>query len=309
MNLSIRHFRAFVTLAQLRNFTRAAESFHLSQPAFSAMIAALEHAVGAKLFIRDTRNVELTAAGEAFEASAQTVLREVELAVSGLSGETGSGQGKVCVALLPTLAASWLPPILAMFIGRHPAIEVSIQDVLSERGIEQVRSGRCDFAVTTVPIDDSQLISQPFCSDRFDLVCRTDHRLAAASRIRVEDLAGERFIHQVRHGIVGRFLERNFSVGTQPRTIEVEQLATVLGLVRAGIGIAAIPRFNLLDFHAHDLTRKPLHFGSLIRRIYIVSPRDRRLALPARTLFDWLNRHPPSEEPRSRPAQTGKVRL
>lgn len=299
MNLSIRHFRAFVTLAQVRNFTRAAEAFHLSQPAFSAMIAALEQAVGAQLFIRDTRNVELTAAGEAFEASAKSVLREVDRAVSGLSEQASGGQGKVCIAVLPTLAASWLPPLLANFMHRHPAIDTSVLDVLSERGIEQIRSGRCDFAITTVPIDDSQLISQQFCSDRFDLVCRADHRLAGASRIRVEDLAGERFIHQVRHGIIGRFLERNFNAGSQPRTIEVEQLATVLGMVRAGIGIAAIPRFNLLDVQAPDLARKPLHFSSLIRRIYIVTPRDRRLTRPARTLLDWLNRHPPGDGGRS----------
>jgi DNA-binding transcriptional LysR family regulator len=288
MNLTTRQIRAFLTLAQMRNFTRAAESFHLSQPAFSAMIGSLEASVGARLFHRDTRNVELTTEGRVFEASARRVLQEFEAALTEVRDHVERRRGRVSIAVLPSLAAGWLPPVLAEFHRNYPGIEMRVADVLSEPAIERVRSGRADFGIVAIAADNSELQTGAYCADRFHLVCRQDHPLATATKIKLKDVAEQPFIYQVRNSIVSRYLEAARHPAPASSVIEVEQLSTVIGMVRAGLGITAIPEFNLYDFRYPDLVHRELQFRGLIRRIFIVRPRGRPFSFAAQALHDLL---------------------
>jgi len=136
MNLSTRNLRAFLTLVELRNFTRAAEQCHLSQSAFSALIRSLEEAFGVRLFDRDTRRVELTPAGRRFELVARDLLARFDQAMNMLSRDL---QETTCVsvAAMPSLCARWLPPLLAGFQQEHPTVEVKQRCPMgfeSERG-------------------------------------------------------------------------------------------------------------------------------------------------------------------------------
>src|SRR5690606_3347434 len=107
INLSTRELRAFVSLAEQRNFTRAAAQCHLSQPAFSALIGGLEQGLGARLFHRTTRHVELTAEGAAFLGAAENLLRDAEAAAEDVRDHVARRRGRVSVAVLPSLAAGW----------------------------------------------------------------------------------------------------------------------------------------------------------------------------------------------------------
>src|SRR5690349_18971038 len=128
MNVSTRQLRAFVLLAAQRNFTRAAAAMHLSQPAFSALIRQLEDALGLRLFDRSTRSVELTVEGREFELSARRVLDEFDGALAGVRDQAARRRGRVSIALLPSLAAGWLPPVLAGFRSAYPGIELQVAD-------------------------------------------------------------------------------------------------------------------------------------------------------------------------------------
>src|SRR5574341_703365 len=108
-NLSTRQLRAFVALAEARNFTRAAARCHLSQPAFSALIRSLESTLGARLFDRTTRTVELTAEGSLFLDGAMRLLHDVQATVADLGDHVARRRGRVSLAALPALAAGWLP--------------------------------------------------------------------------------------------------------------------------------------------------------------------------------------------------------
>jgi DNA-binding transcriptional LysR family regulator len=138
MNITIRQLQAFLALVELRNFTRAAAKVNLSQPAFSAMIRALEIDVGARLFHRDTRHVALTAEGQTFEGSAAHSIG-VNVGVNSVHDVLQHRRGKVSLALLPSLAAGWLPSLLALYCKRYPGVEVRVDDLLSEGAIERVR--------------------------------------------------------------------------------------------------------------------------------------------------------------------------
>lgn len=293
MNVSTRQLRAFLALAEQRNFTRAAVLSHLSQPAFSALIRQLEEALGLRLFDRSTRSVELTPEGREFEHSARRVLEEFEGALSGVHDQAARRRGRVSIALLPSLAAGWLPQVLAGFRARHPGIELQVADVLSEPCIELVRAGRADFALAATRADTPELAAEPFCSDDFHLVCPTDHPLAKQKEVKPRDVAAWPFIHLSRTSSVRQYLDAATHPQTMNTLLEVDQLATVTGLVRAGLGISIVPWLTLFHFQQPGLVTRPLSWPGLKRHLYLVRPRDRSLSVAAQGFYEWVMAHRP----------------
>lgn len=305
MNLSSRQIDAFLALAVSLSFTRAAAQCHLSQPAFSALIRSLEEGLGLRLFDRSTRHVSLTSEGEDFLVAARRIRIEMDAALSSMKSTASLERGRVSIALLPSLSAGWLPNVLRQYRSAHPGIEISIADVLSEPCIELVASSKADFALAAVRVDTPELCASPFCSDGFHLVCRRDHPLAkislttghgARTTSQLNALAAWPFIHMARHSSVRQYLEAAFHPQVMRTVMEVEQLATVAGMVRAGLGISVIPTLTAFHFKHPDLITRPLPLPGLTRQIYLVRRRDRGLSVAAQALHDHIVHHrPPSE--------------
>lgn len=293
MNLSSRDLRAFLTLAEQRNFTRAAAACHLSQPAFSALIQTLEGQVGVRLFDRSTRHVALTAEGEEFERSARRVLDEMEHALAGLRERASRARGRASIALLPSLAAGWLPQLMADFRARYPGIEVEVADVLSEPCIDRVKRGAADFALAATRGQSPELKAEPFCSDDFYLVCRRDHPLSRIRRPRPRDVAAHPFVHLSRTSSVRQYIDAATHPATFKPVLEVEQLATVAGMVRAGLGVTIVPALALYQFTSAELMQRALDWPGLKRKIYLVRRRDRPLSLAAQALYETVVRARP----------------
>lgn len=306
MNMSTHQLRAFMALAAERNFTRAAAACHLSQPAFSALIRQLEESLEVRLFERSTRRVELSAEGEEFERSARRVLAEFDAAVAGMRERAARERGRVSIALLPSLAADWLPQVLAGFRATYPGIELEVADVLSEPCIELVRSGRADFALAATRADTPELRAEPFCSDDFHLVCPADHPLAKQRELRPRDLAPWPFIHLSRTSSVRQYIDAATHPQPLPSVLEVEQLATVAGMVRAGLGVSVVPALTLYQFRSPGLVVRAIHWPGLTRRIYLVRRRDRGLSVAAQGFYDWAMARRPPGGSRARKAATSR---
>ena len=289
--LSTRQLRAFVALIDLNNFTRAAQACHLSQPAFSTLIRSLEQEVGARLFDRNTRSVQLTPEGRLFEAPARRLLADVERAVGELDDHVERRKGRVHVAALPSLAAGWLPALFAAFHARWPGIELFLSDRLSDACIELVRGGHADFALAAAgsrPADSAELRLRVLCTDRFHLVCRAGHPLAAEPRLTLRKLQPFPFIHMTRNSSVRQALEVALHPLVMNTVLEVEQLATVMGMVEAGLGISVVPTLTLYQFRRETLAIRPLPLPQLTRRVYLVQRRDGSLSAAAQGLHDMV---------------------
>lgn len=287
-NLSTRQLRAFLALADERSFTKAAAACHLSQPAFSALVRTLEQALGARLFDRDTRSVQLTPEGRLFEPSARQLLGDFGAAVAGLSDHVERRKGRVHVAALPSLAAGWLPAIFAEYRAAWPGIDLNLSDLLSDPCIDLVRSSQADFALASTGASHTGLSSQLLCTDKFYLVCRKDHPLATEKTLTLKKLVPYPFIHMSRNSSVRQALDAALHPLQTNTLLEVDQLATVTGMVEAGLGISVVPALTLFHFARDSLVTRPLDIANLTRRIYLVRRQQQSLSAAAQALHDLV---------------------
>jgi LysR family transcriptional regulator, carnitine catabolism transcriptional activator len=308
MNLSARDLRAVIALVEERNFTRAAERVHLSQPAFSALIQGVEESLGAKLFDRTTRNVALTAEGKVFEQSARRMLADFEGMVADFRDHAQRRKGRVAVAALPSLAAGWFPGVLADFHRSYPGIELALFDSLSEQCLSLLRSRQVDFAMASAGAHSDDLETHPLCQDSFHLICRKDHPLATQASVRPRDLAAYPFVQMSRNTSVRQRLEAAFHPMEMRTILEVEHLATVTGLVRAGLGITLVPALTLFHFDHPDIVVRPVDVKGLQRELVLVRRRHEQLSLAAQALWDMVLKQRPAGTLRGRRNAGHKVR-
>jgi len=289
MNLSSRQLKAFLALDEEKNFTRAAQRCHLTQPAFSALIQSLEEALGVRLFDRSTRKVELTPEGFHFKQSAPRLLNDIEALVGEMREFVSKRRGKVAVAALPSLAAGWLPRICALYADAYPGIELSLHDALLEPCLQQVKEGAVDLALAAEGRDMSGLVADPLCEDRFYLICRQDHVLAKQPEIHLDMLAGEGMIHLGKGSSIRQSLASQPALERLATSYEVDHLATVTGLLVAGLGVSLVPGMTLFHFRHPELRIVPLAQASEIRRrLYVVRRSNRGLSQAATAFYELV---------------------
>jgi len=289
MNLSSRQLRAFVALAQEKHFTRAAERCHQTQPAFSALIRSLEDTAGVRLFDRTTRRVELTPEGRMFNESALRLLNDLDAVMSDIQDHVAKRKGRVAVSALPSLAAGWLPGIYAQFHALHPGVQLHLHDALLEPCLDMVRRGSVDMAVAAKGSDMSGLLAEPLCEDYFYLVCRDDHPLAQRSTVHLRELKGSAMIQLGKGSSIRQSLARNAVFCGLDSFLEVDHLATVTGLVSAGLGVSLVPSMTLFQFRHEQIKVIPLAPRSRIKRsLFLIRRSEKSLSSAARAFYDVL---------------------
>ena len=153
MNVSLRQLRAFLAVARLQHFRRAAESLHLTQPAISRHIADLEAELDVRLFDRNTREVAPTEAGRYLQGAVERVLDELEGVLAHVHSESERRRGKVRVASVPTLSAGLMPASIAACARDYPQLTVQLHDQSQTLVLDSVRSGEVDFGLAIEPAD------------------------------------------------------------------------------------------------------------------------------------------------------------
>jgi DNA-binding transcriptional LysR family regulator len=290
MNVSMRDLRAFIALAEYRNFTRAAEHCHLSQSAFSALIQTLETELGVRLFIRSTRRVEMTAEGQVFVTSAKRLLSEFALAQEEIADHAHKRKGRVAVAALPSLAAGWLPLVIKEFREAYPGVATEMWDTLSDEALALVKSGRADFALSAAGAEMAGLEAEPLCTDAFFVVMHSGHPLARRKSLTAADLMHQPFIHLSHNSSVRQLLDAALHPARINGIMEVAHLASVASLVANDVGISVIPYLALFQFTSPNLVVRPLREPKIVRTIYVITQRDKPLSLAAETFLELLKK-------------------
>lgn len=292
MNVSTRQLRAFVSAADHQNFTRAAADVGLSQPAFSALIKSLEEELGAQLFVRNTRNIELSAFGKLFESFARRSLYETDTALQHLQDYAAGRIGKVQVAALPSVAASWLPPVFRQFRAQYPGVTTVLRDGMSQECVELLSNGEIDFAIATVDHYAAKLDRQLLWRDQLHLVCPPDHPLARQrKRVTLEQIARYPIVNFVSHSSVRQRVDAAFGPHTLNTVLEVEHLATASAMVESGVGLTIVPTLTLYQFRRPTLAILPIEDNSFKREVFILTRKNKLLSRPARTMCDMVLAH------------------
>jgi LysR family transcriptional regulator, carnitine catabolism transcriptional activator len=287
----LRHIKAFLAAARIGNFTRAAVEMHISQSAFTVQIRQLEDALGVRLFDRSKRRVVLTSAGRDLLAPLEQVIVEVESIVSRTRELSGLRRGIVRIAVLPSVAACFLPEALRRFTHEHPGIVVQIRDLVGARVLEAVRNDEVDFGIGSRIRADREVQIRPLLVDRLSAFVRKDHALARRQSVTLNEVAESPLIVTGRESSAREVLERSVKREKQPLNIawETNYMTTALGLVRAGLGVAILPDSAVILENTAQIRRVVIARPALLRRIEIIQRNERTLSPAAMKLVEILN--------------------
>lgn len=257
-----RALRAFLVVAEELHFGRAARRLNVSQPPLSQLIRRFEAQLGTTLFLRSTRSVQLTSAGELLQRWARhqatggaALLRQLQQLSA---GETGT----VNLGFSSSVAYRLLPRLLSAVKTHRPGLAVNLEEGHSQSLIERVRDSRLDIALLRRPAAATTdgLLFGLVEREPFYAALPTDHPLTRNASISVHQLDGQPFINFQDHTAT-YFRERTHSLFAwyqiQPRIVADSAMPTVLALVQAGIGLALVPASaNVL--YSKEIQYRPL---------------------------------------------------
>ncbi|MFM0019237.1 LysR family transcriptional regulator [Paraburkholderia azotifigens] len=279
MDLNLRDIRAFVTVANAGNFTRAAARLHLSQPALTVQIRRLEETVGARLFDRNSRTVALTQTGRELLPLLQRSLDDMERVLRDARALGDGSSGTVRLACLPTFAASALPDLIQAFRKRVPQAQFQIRDVVASTVNALVRNEEADIGLTGGDTFDAALEVLVEGADRLVVVCPKDHALARKRRVSVSDVAASPLVLTAQgtsvRSVVDAALEQ---AGCAPEiACEPTYMMTAVAMVRGGLGVTILPATAREVLAERDLVAKPIDDPSFVRPIALIRKRGRTL--------------------------------
>jgi DNA-binding transcriptional LysR family regulator len=244
MVMELRYLRYFVAVAEELNFTAAAHRLRLSQPSLSQQIRDLERELDTPLFLRTSRQVELTTAGRAFLKHAQNILLQTEQAAE-QARVIGAGQiGSLDIGTTGSVLLGPLSSLIAKFIERFPQVALRIHEMAPQSQEEALHTRRLDICFLRRPADDPEVISEPAWQERVGVALPEGHPLAQQNEIALIELQHEKHVSlRLSDSRFARYLrdtciEAGFLPNISQQVVEAYSLTS---LVAAGLGVALVP--------------------------------------------------------------------
>jgi DNA-binding transcriptional LysR family regulator len=231
MDLDLRKIRYFVAVAERLHFGRAAEELHIAQSVLSRQIRALEHDLGAPLFFRNRRSVELTAAGSQLLNDAGPLLSAAAAARRRANRAAEHGRRLV-------VGFGWgitVTDAVSAFTALHPEVAVAVRHLGWAEQAAAVLDGRVDVALVRPPVDETGLRIDVLCTESRMVALPTGHRLAGRTLVSRADLAGEKWLWAGQPTVPG---SNRWSIPADAGYGSVEER---LELVAHGRGLTLVP--------------------------------------------------------------------
>ncbi len=236
-------------VARERNFRRAAEHLHLSQPAVSAHIRNLETELHQPLFDRATHQVRMTQAGELLLQYAEQILALASEAENALADLHTEPRGRITLGTTTAMVVEVLPAVLHQMQRQFPAISLRINTYTTEGIVERVLSGKIDLGLAYATHMVAGLATEPFFDDHFIPVCSPEHAFAHRERVQPAEINRLPMILLTKETAIGPTLDRRMAeLGLHPEPImELPTSEAVKKMVELDLGIAVVSKMAVMD--------------------------------------------------------------
>lgn len=289
MKIDFDGIQAFVAIAELGGFSKAAEHLHVTQTALTRRVQKLEAYLGLRLLDRTTRYVELTVVGREFLPQARSIVSEMTQAVGRLKDMSRNARGSLTIACIPTMASHALPAVIRRYTATHPGNRIRIIDASAVEVRDAVLHGQAELGIG-IPMErhpdllETQMLEEPYM-----FFCRDEHPLSGHKSITWSDLREAELI--VISGLSANRVFLDYQLARRGISLtgayEVQHLSTAIGLVAAGVGTAILPSSTLEDGARPGLCRVPLTGPVVKRKITLFRRRNSTLS-PAASAFHEL---------------------
>ena len=261
MKIDFDGIQAFVVIAELGGFNKAADQLHITQTALTRRVQKLESYLGLKLIDRTTRHVELTAVGREFLPQARAIVNEMTSAIGHLKDMSQHAKGSFSLACIPSLTVSMVPQLIRQYADLYPDNRIRILDATSSEVRKAVLNHQAEIGLALDGEKHPDLIETPLFDDPLVFICRETHTLKNKKSVTWSDMRDADLI------VVSNFTATRVLMDYQlalhgislSGSYEVQHHATAINLVAAGVGCAILPSSTLNDGerpHIHKIELK-----------------------------------------------------
>ncbi|NOZ52100.1 MAG: LysR family transcriptional regulator [Gammaproteobacteria bacterium] len=294
----------FLTIAELKSFTQAAETLFLTQPAISKRIKALETEMNAKLFDRLGRQTTLTEAGHILYKRAQIILQQMQEGQREIQNLSRQVTGKLSIATSHHIGLHRLPPALEQYNQQYPDVLLDLHFMDSEQAYHQVMAGKFELAIITIPNNNtnnnkSELIAKTIWEDKLEFVVGPTHELVSNTNRSTKKTEPHSPIHKsltelaqypailpAKNTYTRQIIEQTFKQSEQriATSMSTNYLETIKMLVKVGLGWSILPHTMLTD----ELTILKINNITLTRHLGLVRHPARTLSNAATAMVSIL---------------------
>jgi DNA-binding transcriptional LysR family regulator len=293
-DFSARQLEAVLALVEYGSFVAAAARLRISQPALTRSVKRLETELGVRLFDRTTRRVQVTAAGREFAAAAERMLNDLGITVQSVREVAQERRGLVVLSSVMSVAGAALPRLIAAYRADRPGVEIHVRESVHGSVLEDVRSGVADFGIGYVDELPDFAVGTPLGRETFSVVMSARHKLAGRRKLGLADLADQPVVALPTDSRTRRTIDAAAAMAgvSLRQMVVVTQIATLLGLVAADVGIGIVPQGAVRGPAGRGLRVVPLE-PRLVRRIGVITLREREPTPAASGFLALLRRQWP----------------
>ena len=278
--MDLRQLEILQAIAETGSFTACGKKLHVSQSAISRQILLLEEELGEPLFLRVGRRVRMTPAAESLVKLGQRVFQDVHETVGAITDRTSDLKGTLRLSGGMTVCLYVFPPLLKHLRRVHPRLDVRLTVATAGRSVEEIRGGRVDAGLLTLPVEESDLVTVPVLREELLLVTTPTHPWARRRRVAPRDLAGQPFILFEAGSGTRKVIDHFFATEKIEPTIvmDTENVEIIKAMVKTGLGIGIVPYQSVArEVRAGQFFCTRIEGYELVRETGWVHPRANRV--------------------------------
>jgi DNA-binding transcriptional LysR family regulator len=267
--MDLRQLEILQAIAETGSFTACGRKLNVSQSAISRQILLLEEELGEPLFLRVGRQVRMTPAAESLVQLGQRVFLDVRETVGAITDRTRELRGTLRLSGGMTVCLYVFPPLLKHLRRVHPHLDVRLTVATAGRSVQEIRGGRVDAGLLTLPVSESDLVTVPVLREELLLITTPAHALAKRRKVSSRDLAGLPFIHFEMGSGTRKVIDHFFaSENIEPTVLmDTENVEIIKAMVKTGQGVGIVPyqavarevkagQFFCARIEGHELVRE-----------------------------------------------------